>query len=563
MNRRLPIFPRRHLPIPWGAFLLLAMAASAGAATHDVDFSIFLPEAERVYLAGSFNDWDVSDATRMVNEDGVWKITVPLDEGTHAYRFKAEGEAVSGDGWTLDWKSSRQTRKQRNRINSALVVPDDLDAFRSRQQRARETDQGIEIPLFYDRQPDEDAAYRLGGYASHSLQDVPPAGDWKLPGFTGERPLYALVEISDSQFLAAIDRKSSGDATYNHAFFDRNGNGDLTDDPPIDGDVRGYSEGSYFNCSFPAIDVQIESGGRRLPYTLSLRLSGTMPGKDADSRPGSNNLRNIRLLSSPQCAYLGEFALGGTGYRIAICDSTGNGTFDDQASLPEGTRYGDGSLYARGDSFYITTADRINSSDGLLFGGFLSLGDRLFTVRVDIPEGRLLLEPRLKDVGTLELPAPLSSMSMLSASGDDALMLAHTGKRAAVPADTWRLLSYQLVKTDEWGDEWILQARGSEDAPCVAVSPNGSAALPLGEPLRASVDIPDYALQQAVAKGSLRMSLAILGNAKERISDLRRASGTNTQHKMAPRDPNRPEAAAYRIIKPDGERVASGSFEYG
>ena len=152
---------------------------------------------------------------------------------------------------------------------------------------------------------------------------------------------------------------------------------------------------------------------------------------------------------------------------------------------------------------------------------------------------------------------------MLSASGDDALMLAHTGERAVVPADTWRLLSYQLAKTDEWGDVWILQARGSEDTPSVAVPPNGSAALPLGEPLRASVDIPDYALQQAVAKGSLRMSLAILGNAKERISDLRRATGTNTQHKMAPRDPNRPEAAAYRIIKPDGERVASGSFEYG
>ena len=70
-------------------------------------------------------------------------------------------------------------------------------------------------------------------------------------------------------------------------------------------------------------------------------------------------------------------------------------------------------------------------------------------------------------------------------------------------------------------------------------------------------------LRQAAAKGSLRISLSLLGNLKETISDVSRISGTNTQHQLAKRYSNRPEEATYRIVKPDGERIASGSFEYG
>ena len=59
------------------------------------------------------------------------------------------------------------------------------------------------------------------------------------------------------------------------------------------------------------------------------------------------------------------------------------------------------------------------------------------------------------------------------------------------------------------------------------------------------------------------ITLGLAGCGKEQITDLRRVSGTNTQHKLAKRYSNRPQEATYRIIKPDGELVTSGSFEYG
>ncbi len=549
--------------VRWSAGCLLAFSLSSGAASHDVDFSILLPEAERVYLVGSFNNGEISDVNLMAGKNGLWRKTLSLEDGTYSYRFKAEGGKISGDGWVLDWKSSRTTRQKGTAIQSVLVVPNDLDAFLARQRGADKTKTGIKIPLSYERCPDKDAAYRFGGYAHQELDATPPPGDWKLPDLVGERPLFALVQLGDSKFLAAIDRKSSTDKFYNRAFFDQNGNGDLTDEKPLAGESRAYSQGEYFDCSFPAVDVEIDVDGQRLPYCLGMRLSGMMPQTKTDDGSEAESLRNIRCMVSPRCAYLGEFALDGTAYRLALCDATADGIVGDPAEIPDGTRYANRSLYAHGDTFYLAAADRVNSSDGLLFGRFLSLGERLFEIQVDIPAGQMILKPRDRGNGWLELPAPMRTMTMMSASGAGALMLVNTAARAPVPAGSWRLLDYQLLKKDAWGDEWLLQARGVEDMPAVAVPENDSAPLAVGEPLRAAVEIPEQYLGRAASSGSLRISLGLVGRANERITDLRHFSGTQTRHKKSTRNPDRPEEASYRIVKPDGEKVASGSFEYG
>ena len=551
--------------IRWSAGLLLPLALSAGAATYDADFSVLLPEAERVYLVGSFNDWEVSDDALMENANGLWLKTLSLEEGTYSYKFKAEGPGISGDGWRLDWKSSRDSRQKRVAGNSVLTVPDDLEAFHARQRGASQTEAGIEIPLFYDRQPDKNAAYGFGGYSYHQLEADPPSDDWVLPEFVDDKPLFSVVEIGDSEFLAALDRKSSNDLFYNRLFFDRNGNRDLTDDEPLAGKTQSYGRENYFDCQFPAVDLEIELEGHRLPYCISLRVNGTMPAKndEDDDRIARMGRRYPNLLVSPRCAYLGEFALDGVGYRIALCDSEANGSFGDSASIPEGMRFGDGSLYARGDALYVSTGDRVGSSDRSLLGDFLGIGGRLFKARVDVPNGRLVLQPRKEQTGTLEFPAPMRSLSMISSSGSESLVLVRADNRAAVPAGRWRLLQYELLKKDEWGDEWMIGARGVEDMRSVTVPENGSASLPVGEPLQASIEVSDRTSSTSGTNRMVRMSFDVLGQAGERIADISHFSGTNTQHKLALRNSNRPEGAAYRIVKPDGELVSSGSFEYG
>ena len=541
----------------WCLASFLALSLSAAAAPHEVDFSIAMPEADRVDLVGSFNGWEISDSSRMSNEDGIWHKTLTLDDGTYTYNFKVD------EKWLLDWKSSGETRKQRGRSSSILVVPDDLDTFRARQQRAIVTEQTIDIPLFYDRYSENGSSSRPGGYAICPLQTLPPAGDWKLPNFEGPRPLFTVITLGQSEFLAAFDQPPAATSLYKRIYFDRNGNRDLTDDEPLLGDARTYSQSTYFDCSFPPIDLEIDVGGHRMPYGLQLRLSGNLSDPSPIGLEDSETVRNMRVLAMPYCAYLGELALDGIGYRIALGDTTANGSFDERALLEKSGPHFQRFPNARGDSLFIAASDRIVPSDGLMLGRFLAIGNRLFEVQLDIPAGRMTLTPRQDNLGTLELPTPMRLMTLLSTTDSGGLMLVLAGKQTPVPADTFRLMNYRQIKTDDWGDEWELRATGSSDAPPVTVPRNGSASLTVGEPLQAVFSISDGALRQAVARRSLRITLNVIGSLNESITDLRRISGTRTQHKLAKRDTSRPEEPTYRIIKPDGERITSGSFEYG
>ncbi len=541
----------------WGLACFLALSLSSIAAPHEVDFSIVMPEADRVDLVGSFNDETISDSSRMSNENGIWRKTLSLEEGTYTYHFKVE------EKWLLDWKSSGETRKKRGRSSSILVVPDDLDTFRARQQHARATEQKIEIPLFYERYSENGSSSRPSGYAFCPLQTIPPAGDWKLPNFEGSRPLFTVITLGQSTFLAAFDQPPSATALYQRVYFDRNGNHDLTDDEPLVGEARTFSQSTYFDCSFPAIDLEIDVGEHRMPYCLNLRLNGNLSEQPSIDLEDSEVVRNIRVLAMPYCAYLGELALDGTGYRIALGDSTANGFFGEMALLETDSPHSNRRLNAQGDSFFITTSDRVAPTDGHVLGRFLALGDRLFEVQIDVPAGRMTLTPWQTDLGTLELPTPVQSMTLLSTTDSGGIMMVRADERTAIPSGTYRLMDYQQIKTDEWGDEWSLRATGSGDASPITVPLNGSVSLAIGEPLQAVISLSEWSLQQAVAKGTLRITLNMIGHLNEQIIDLRRISGTNTQHKLAKRDTNRPEEPTYRIIKPDGERITSGSFEYG
>ena len=55
-------------------------------------FKLRAPDAAKVCLAGSFNDWDPE--VRLLNRDnkGVWKTSVTLAPGVYEYRFVVDGE---------------------------------------------------------------------------------------------------------------------------------------------------------------------------------------------------------------------------------------------------------------------------------------------------------------------------------------------------------------------------------------------------------------------------------------------------------------------------------------
>jgi 1,4-alpha-glucan branching enzyme len=66
-------------------------------------FTYFAPTAENVWLVGDFTDWERNPITLKKQRDGTWKATVPLDPGTHEYRYLVDGQ----------WQDDPQCRMHR------------------------------------------------------------------------------------------------------------------------------------------------------------------------------------------------------------------------------------------------------------------------------------------------------------------------------------------------------------------------------------------------------------------------------------------------------------------
>jgi 5'-AMP-activated protein kinase regulatory beta subunit len=54
-------------------------------------FTCHAPNAETVFLAGSFNDWDPARCPMTRHGDGTWRAELPLPVGRYEYKFVVNG----------------------------------------------------------------------------------------------------------------------------------------------------------------------------------------------------------------------------------------------------------------------------------------------------------------------------------------------------------------------------------------------------------------------------------------------------------------------------------------
>lgn len=59
--------------------------------TKKVQFESPAPEAQEVYLAGDFNNWDSSANPMKKDKKGIWKTALSLKPGRYEYRFLVDG----------------------------------------------------------------------------------------------------------------------------------------------------------------------------------------------------------------------------------------------------------------------------------------------------------------------------------------------------------------------------------------------------------------------------------------------------------------------------------------
>jgi 1,4-alpha-glucan branching enzyme len=57
-----------------------------------VQFELLAPDAQKVYLAGNFDNWDTRANPMKKDKKGKWKITVSLKPGRYEYRFLKDGD---------------------------------------------------------------------------------------------------------------------------------------------------------------------------------------------------------------------------------------------------------------------------------------------------------------------------------------------------------------------------------------------------------------------------------------------------------------------------------------
>ena len=57
-----------------------------------VEFRFFRPAANRVHLAGDFNDWRTGELAMIQSDDGYWMARMKLPAGEFRFRYCADGE---------------------------------------------------------------------------------------------------------------------------------------------------------------------------------------------------------------------------------------------------------------------------------------------------------------------------------------------------------------------------------------------------------------------------------------------------------------------------------------
>ncbi|MDD2688605.1 MAG: glycogen-binding domain-containing protein [Candidatus Omnitrophica bacterium] len=61
------------------------------AAAKTAEFKLYAPQAKRVSLAGSFNNWNTRTLSAKKDSSGNWTVKAKLTPGRHEYKFIVDG----------------------------------------------------------------------------------------------------------------------------------------------------------------------------------------------------------------------------------------------------------------------------------------------------------------------------------------------------------------------------------------------------------------------------------------------------------------------------------------
>ncbi|MHC4399275.1 MAG: hypothetical protein ACYTG0_06325 [Planctomycetota bacterium] len=417
--------------------------------------------------------------------------------------------------------------------------------------------------------------------------------------YASEHPFRGVAKLGSRQYGFVLDTKPSGSdakdeepddsdsnetkpVAYARLFFDRNHNGDLTDDGVIEAETpQGIMfPSNYANATFPRVDLTVDCEGTKIEYSFLLSVYCYSSG---DYQYGNASLN--------AAAYrVGEITLNGKPHRIVLIDFNSNGRFDDVFGINEEIQTPDNRIFPQyGDVLLVdpdsaiqgfrSPYDVTTSPDQYYVSKLIHLDGRYYDLEVTAGGDKLTLEPSSVPVGHVTNPNDGFRAVLY---GDQGLVKVTGGKSnpAALPVGKWKLFAYTIDRTgyeeeepadDEGAQEepktsllraltealgssapriggprfTLVSAQATRDHQPIEVREGETVALPFGPPFKPVVTV-DFMQGKEVAQ----LGMSVVGSGGERCTALY-VNGTN------------PEEPTFTIRTADGEQVEQGNFEWG
>lgn len=256
--------------------------------------------------------------------------------------------------------------------------------------------------------------------------------------YQAKQPFRGVAKLGSDEYLFVFDLADDKSNGFDRLYFDRNHNGDLTDDEVLKAETSNRSSGSYsyVQSYFPRVDLTVNADGAKVDYSFCFQI---YTNKSKEYSYSSAALQPLAYRE-------GKITLDGKERRVVLVDFNSNGRFDDAMNINDDMRMADGRVYP-------------HSGDVLMVDPNVEAALRRITVEVTPGSGRynvsklVAIDGRFYDL-------------KITPAGDKVTM---TPSKAALgnvtnPNETFTAIVY--------GDKGFVQIAGEKDKPC---------ALPEGE----------------------------------------------------------------------------------
>jgi hypothetical protein len=426
-----------------------------------------------------------------------------------------------------------------------------------------------------------------GQYFSNDLQqaknDFSRVVQREPTKYHAAHPFRAVAKFGGRKYGFVLDKQTANSKGYDRLYFDLNGNGDLTDDVPIDvpkdskttESVRSENGWTGTFYLFPRVDFRIHAAGTEWDYSFFLR--------------SINNSRHEKELTSYARLYSaayrqGEITLGGRKHTIILVDRNTNGRFDVLVGFASDGRGDAGFVSQYGTEILFDPDILIDKPLGygyitehrLFLARMNALGGRFCKIKVTPGGDELTCTPVAAPIGKITVPQPLCNVWLINEQGFLALDL-RNDTPVAIPAGKWHL-TYFTLGHDEKNGQVTEQKQMNNKSPSdkvvqhatkdTAIREDAGSESPVIRYMSASCGnvcepITIIAGQTTMLKVGPPYTPTLTVTTQGKVASLGlevRGIGQETIYFLSGSPPPKP---SFTITDPQGKVVEQGDFEYG